>query len=81
MDDDLSLFLQTEIKKIEIDKWIEGIKRHNDPGNEFVLDWVSANAKEFREHWDNSKCKCCLKCCECGYNVVSACDGYINTSI
>jgi hypothetical protein len=80
VDENLKLFLNVEIKKIEIDKWDEGVRRHNDPGNDFVLEWVERNAKQFRYQWDISVCKCCEKCYACGYNLLSACDGYINTT-
>lgn len=71
------LFIITEIKKIEIDKWIEGMKTSADPGNEFVLDWIERNAQCFRRAWDISKCKDCTQCEDCGYNLLSACNNFI----
>ena len=76
MDKD-TVFIKNEIRKIEIDKWIEGVKRNGDPGNSYVMEWILLNAKEYREKWDISLCKVCGKCEECGYNILSACDGHI----
>jgi hypothetical protein len=71
-------FISVEIKKINIDKWIEGEKRHSDPGQEYTLFWIKEKAEEFRTSWDNSKCKTCIFCCDCGHNILSACENYKN---
>ena len=70
-------FIHSEVEKIKIDKWIEGEKIHRDPGAEFELSWVYSNAKNYRDAWSNSKCRTCVCCQDCGYNVISNCDNYI----
>ena len=73
--DEMEAFFKSEIKKIEIDKWDEGMRRHSDPGNEYVLEWVEKNAPWFRESWNNSCCRDCVNCIDCGYNIRTECDG------
>lgn len=69
-------FMQAQYKRIDLDKWYYGITIHNDPGQDFILDWIEKHAKEFREHWENSKCKTCNNNGICGYNVYDFCNNY-----
>jgi len=69
-------FIEVERKKIEIDKWIEGQNMHCDPGEQYINDWVRRNAENWRNEWNNSKCKTCLFWMNCGYNLKCECDNY-----
>ena len=69
-------FMDAQIHRIEIAKWVQGERQHSDPGNEFVLDWVYHNAKKFRDDWHISLCKDCDNHRDCGWHAISACDGY-----
>jgi hypothetical protein len=66
--------IKSQIKKINIDKWNEGCRLKMDPGREYVIAWIEKNAAWFREAWNKSKCKCCHKWEECGYQVKEECD-------
>ena len=66
-------FLQTEMKKIDEDKWYEGERRHNDPGQEFIVDWINRNAKNWRKEWEVSLCQHCQHWKVCGHKVISQC--------
>jgi len=69
-------FLNCEIKRIEIDKWNEGIRTQSDPGNAYVLYWVEVSASTFRLDWENSLCQNCKDNSNCGWSVKSNCDKY-----
>ena len=69
-------FLKSEIIKIEIDKWDEGIRRCSDPGEDYVMQWVHDNAKWFRETWDASCCKRCKNNLHCGYTLKKQCEHF-----
>lgn len=73
---DFQDFIHSEVEKIKIDKWIEGEKRHEDPGSEYEVHWVDTNAKNYRDAWCNSKCRTCSHRRECGYKTLSACEEY-----
>jgi len=66
-------FFLSEIKKIEIDKWEEGLRIHSDPGEQYVLEWVERNAPWFRDAWEKSCCQYCNHCVACGYSVKTEC--------
>ena len=69
-------FMKTQVHRIEIDKWCQGERQLSDPGEVYIMDWVYCNAKNFRDDWNMSVCKGCSNLRQCGYNVLSACDGY-----
>jgi len=69
-------FNKSEVKKIEIDKWDEGIRRRNDPGESFVIDWIKNNSVKFRQLWDVSLCRSCKLSKECGFKVEQICYHY-----
>ena len=69
-------FLFAQIKKIEIDKWCKGLYLKADPGQEYVLNWISENAAWFREAWTKSLCRSCCQYHECGHEVAQSCDNY-----
>jgi len=38
---------------MEKEKWYEGEKIKNDPGQEFLRKWIEHSASEFRKEWEN----------------------------
>lgn len=80
-DDDyeFNAFIEAEIRRIEVEKWIQGVNQHSDPGDDFIIEWVNNNAEYFRRAWGQSLCKTCRNHSTCGYKVVSACDDYEQT--
>lgn len=63
-------------KKIEIDKWCEGCATNNDPGQDYVLDWINRNGSWFRKAWERSLCKNCVFIDECGIDLKSCCEKF-----
>ncbi|MBD3377486.1 hypothetical protein GF406_20830, partial [candidate division KSB1 bacterium] len=50
-------FLKVQVKKIELDKWYEGIRIKRDPGSEFIMKWIQHYAADYRTSWNDSLCK------------------------
>jgi len=69
-------YLKIQKQKIEIDKWNEGCRRNTDPGQEYIIEWIEANAGWFREAWEGSLCKACRKILICGIELRNQCDIY-----
>jgi len=69
-------FMQIQRKKIEVDKWNEGCRIQTDPGHKYVLSWVETKADWFRAAWENSRCKDCILCEQCGYFVLNDCERF-----
>lgn len=44
-------FMDAQIKKIEVDKWLEGERIGRDPGEEYVKKWIRERAAKFRKEW------------------------------
>lgn len=44
-------FMDAQIKKIEVDKWLEGERIGRDPGEEYVKKWIREEAANFRKKW------------------------------
>lgn len=72
-------FIVSQIKKIEIDKWIEGVNTSCDPGEEYILKWITEQAKIFRDSWNKSCCRYCIHNNECGYYVKEECSSYLES--
>jgi len=68
--------IHAETKKIEIDKWYEGLRTHNDPGEKYIYSWIDEHGEEFHIKWLNCKCRTCTKSDICGYSEVEQCDKY-----
>jgi len=64
-----------EVRKIETDRWFEGIRINRDPRevSNFDLEWVLKNAPQFAEQWSVSLCRNCNKWQECGHKLVPEC--------
>lgn len=69
-------YLKTQKKKIEIDKWNEGCRINNDPGQEYILSWIDQNAHWFRQKWEKSLCKDCRRLADCGIELRSECETF-----
>jgi len=69
-------FMETQRHKIDIDKWCEGIKINNDPGIDYVFNWINHNAIIFKKGWEESVCKNCYKWNDCGFKLLTDCENY-----
>jgi hypothetical protein len=69
-------FLEIERKKIDEDKYFRGIEINNDPGQEYVIDWINRNAKKWRDDWDISLCKHCNHWRVCGHKIQQQCEKF-----
>ena len=74
-------FVNVQIKKIEIEKWCEGIRINQDPGKHYILNWIFSNAASFRMAWERSLCKECFHSDQCGHLVLTNCDMYESENI
>jgi len=70
-------FQKTELKFLNDCKYFEGINTHKDPGEEFVTEWIQANAQMFRDKWNESLCKECEYCESCGHLLKIQCDRFM----
>jgi len=69
-------YMLTQIHKIKIDKWNEGVKIQDDPGVEFIKEWIQKHGADFKKLWNKSCCKDCIHCNDCGYKVVEKCKDF-----
>lgn len=69
-------FLHVQLERIKYDKWCEGCGSKQDPGREYVMQWIDNYAGMFRLAWDNSLCKCCKHARRCGYYVKQECGAF-----
>lgn len=74
MSSSLKKYLSAQLYQIDVDKWLEGIRRNCDPGECYVLDWIKNNASKFRQEWDDSQCKNCKK--ECVHQLKKECGDF-----
>jgi len=71
-DTKLIIFLEAEIKAIEVAKWIEGEKIKNDPGTSYISHWISKYAGVFKRSFFKSLCRTC-KIADCRYKATKDC--------
>ena len=71
-------FIKAEQKYIDDAKYYEGINTNSDPGINYIYQWISKYAKEFRQKWDVSICKDCFKADKCGDKLKFNCDSFEN---
>ncbi len=69
-------FLKVQVKRIELEKWYEGVRIQRDPGAAFIMKWIQHYAADYRTSWNDSLCKNCKYWSRCGLNAVSECDFY-----
>ncbi len=69
-------FLHVQRRRIEHDKWCEGIRLSRDPGKEFIHRWIQSYAGTFRDAWNHSLCHGCKHYRQCGLLVLRECDDY-----
>jgi hypothetical protein len=67
-------FLIVQRRRIEHDKWCEGIRINCDPGTPYVINWIDNYAGQYRMAWNKSACKECKNYKECGLHVAPECD-------
>ena len=51
MEDNFNEYMLSQVHAIDEAKWLEGCKIGRDPGDNFILDWISKNAEGFRTNW------------------------------
>lgn len=73
MGDGMGKFAQVQIRRIEEDKWFEGIRLKRDPGSGYVLNWILSRALWFRNTWEQSLCKKCVNWHCCGHQIRQNC--------
>ena len=70
-------FMETQLHRIDVDKWYEGIRIHCDPfQSDYVENWIEKNAVEFKLNYKKSICQHCNKWADCGYKVLTECNEY-----
>lgn len=76
---EFSKFLAAQRKKMLVDKYDEGRRIKEDPGEEYANNWAftDEHGEKFRKAWIKSKCKTCGKVEECGFKVAEECDHYL----
>lgn len=52
MPSDFEEYMQAQIHEIELAKWYEGERIGEDPGAEFIRDWINKNSQSFRNNWN-----------------------------
>ncbi len=76
MEHEQTRFMRAQIRRIEIDKWIEGVNRECDPGSDYVFRWIGKHANDFRTQWESSQCKACSSWYDCGHSVRTVCPDF-----
>ena len=66
-------FMRCQVKKMDIDKWMEGLRINHDPSSEYIFEWVKTNAQKYRDQWFHSTCMTCPKWEECGWKASEQC--------
>jgi len=69
-------YMVSQKKRIELDKWFEGCRIQQDPGEEFIFSWIDNYAQKFKHDWANSLCSKCINSVGCGYKVAQSCDSF-----
>jgi hypothetical protein len=72
----MNRFMHVQKRKIEVDKWCEGVGRGCDPGRTYVAEWITSHAEWFRVAWQKSLCRFCGKWQHCGYRVCRQCGSF-----
>lgn len=68
--------INAQISRINFDKWLEGEKLHEDPGNDYILKWIEEHGREFHEKFIESDCRSCKTCSTCGGSGKQDCENY-----
>jgi len=74
--EEFTAFLHAERECINKDKWLQGEKIKNDPGEPYVFQWVNENSQEFRDKWNDSQCRNCTHAFECGHYLRRHCSKF-----
>jgi len=71
---EMQRYLVVEKQFIEMAKWFEGIRLQRDPTDDFIMEWISTSAAEFRRCWNASVCKDCKDVHHCGHLLKNGCE-------
>ncbi len=74
--DEYSNRMLVQLQIIAIDKWDEGVRIHNDPGEKYIFQWINERSVDFAEKWAGSKCRSCLLVLKCGIKLLKKCENY-----
>ena len=74
--EEFEAFLHAEEECISKDKWLEGEKIHYDPGQTYILEWITQNSQEFRDKWNESCCRNCCESYDCGHYLRKNCTNF-----
>ena len=66
-------FLECEIKRLLVEKWLEGERIHADPGDSFMLKMIEEHGPEWRDLWPRCSCKDCRCLHDCGWKMIVDC--------
>jgi len=70
-------FIKCEVKKIDLDKWYEGVKIHHDPHSDnYEGEWIKHNAATYRDQWFSSLCSRCKHWEDCGWVATKRCQDF-----
>lgn len=66
----------SEIRKIETDRYDEGVRIGHDPRSDYDYDtkWIEIHGKEFDINWNLSLCKSCTCSRICGFKTATKCN-------
>ena len=75
---DFAKKVYVERRKIETDRYFEGIKRQHDPRNDenYDMDWIIKNAVEFARVWRECLCRTCINFKDCGHALAKNCEKF-----
>ena len=71
--------LSVEIRRIELDRWYEGVRVRHDPREDgYDERWISEHCDEWRERWEKSKCRTCRRAVQekCSLDLREECIDY-----
>lgn len=80
--EDFSLMMFVQRRKIETDRYYEGLKVGHDPreDSDYDLNWILRDAQKFRKDWRSCLCKACNKAEKCGFKLAKQCPSFQPTN-
>jgi len=76
--DEIKKSLYIQMKTIDQSKWFQGENIKQDPGQEFIINWIKNNAEEWRNKYNKCICKNCECWKECGEKLKTDCQNFSN---
>lgn len=76
--ENFALMMFVQKRKIETDRYDEGVKIGHDPrkDSDYDLNWALKKAREFRSKWRICRCRTCTEAKECGFKLAEECPYY-----